>query len=77
VAASIRSAFDPWTVRNRLAGALALARWGKARGCAELPIAIVVPTSAGCFIVLKVIRNAVEAGRGFTRSSTRSAALFP
>jgi len=39
------------------------------------PIAIVVATSDGSFIVFSVIRNAVASASGLTRSSTKSAAL--
>ena len=66
----------PWTVRKSAAGARTLAPWGKFRGWAEPPIAIVVATEAGSLSVLRVIRKAVAFASGFTRSSTRSAALL-
>jgi hypothetical protein len=42
----------------------------------EPPIAIVVATSEGFLIELRVMRKAVAPSKGLTRSSTRSAALF-
>src|SRR3954451_7312820 len=47
VAALVRTAFVPWTVRNSFAGADALAPNGSGCGFFESPIAIVVPTSDG------------------------------
>src|SRR5215217_8246397 len=55
-----------WTVRNRSVGARTLA-----------PNAIVNAVVDGSFSVFSVTRNAVVRRAGFTRSSTRSAALFP
>jgi hypothetical protein len=52
-----------------------LAPWGKGRGVAELPIAIVAAVTSGSTSVLKVRRKAVADASGLTRSSTRSAAL--
>ncbi|TMK72273.1 MAG: hypothetical protein E6G49_07340 [Actinobacteria bacterium] len=72
----MRSARRPWTVTNIRAGALAFAPCGNSRGCFEFPMAMVVATSDGSFIVFSVIRNAVARRNGLTRSSTRSAA-FP
>jgi hypothetical protein len=40
-------------------------------------MAIVAPTTLELLIVLRVRRKAVEVVSGSTRSSTRSAALFP
>ncbi len=71
-----RFACWPWTVRKYAARAATLAPWGKGRRCGELPMAIVVATSDGSFIVLRVIRKAVALASGLTRSSTRSAALL-
>ena len=63
----------PWTVRKCSAGATTLAPCGKGCGAGESPSAIVVPTSFGSVIELKVSRNAVASSSGLTRSSTRSA----
>ena len=82
VAAVTRSAviapFAPGcTVRNRSAGALTFAPCGNGSGTPGVPpIAIEAATSDGSFIVFSVSRNAVAPASGFTRSSTRSAALF-
>ena len=75
VAASSRSALEPCTVRNSEAGAVAPAPCGNGSGAAELPIAIVAPTRSGSRSEFSVSRNAVAPASGFTRSSTRSAAL--
>src|SRR5215217_1535557 len=68
-----------WTVRNRSAGARTLAPNGNSRSGApgRPPIAIVNAVVDGSFSVFSVTRNAVVRRAGFTRSSTRSAALFP
>ena len=76
VAALMRSAVLPWTVTNSLAGAEVFAPCGNGRGAGELPSASEMPTRDGSFIVFSVIRKRVSDRRGFTRSSTRSAALF-
>ena len=65
----------PWTVRNIAAGAVALAPCGNGSGAGELPIAIVAATFSASCIELSVRRKAVASASGFTRSSTRSAAL--
>jgi hypothetical protein len=76
LAASVRTAVSPWTVRKSCAGALTFAPNGNGCGSPSLPpIAIAVATSAGFSSVLSVIRKAVAFGRGLTRSSTRSAAF--
>ena len=75
VAAFNMSAVWPCTVTNHCAGALAFAPWGNCCRVSESPIAIVVATSDGSFMVFSVMRNAVALLVGFTRSSTRSAAL--
>jgi hypothetical protein len=76
VAASSSSAVEPCTVRNSCAGDTTPALCGHGLGSSESPSAIVNATRSGAFIVLSVTRNAVESASGFTRSSTRSAALF-
>jgi hypothetical protein len=65
----------PATWRNSAAGAVALAPWGNGSGAAELPMAIVAATLFGSLIEFSVSRKAVASASGFTRSSTRSAAL--
>jgi hypothetical protein len=74
--AARRSAVVPCQVRNRSAGAVALAPCGKGLGVGELPSAIVAATRAGSRSVFRVRRKAVARRSGLTRSSTRSAALL-
>src|SRR4051794_30971157 len=76
VVASVSVAVVPCTVRNRCAGELTPAASGHGCGTAESPNATVNATLLGSFSVLRVTRNAVWSASGFTRSSTRSAALF-
>jgi hypothetical protein len=75
VVASRSSAVVPCTVRNSSAGDLTPAACGQARAVAEEPSAIVNAVRAGSLRLFTVTRNAVAPGTGFTRSSTRSAAL--
>ena len=76
-AASVSFAVVPCTVRNLSAGAFVFAPSGICSSTPGVPpIAIVIPYERASFIVLSVIRNAVESASGLTRNSTRSAAFI-
>src|SRR5258708_5789547 len=77
VAAWVSTAVVPWTVRKACAGDETPALKGQLSEVADLPRAIVKATLDGSLSEFSVTRKAVADRSGLTRSSTRSAALFP